>query len=220
MTGKDLVLNLKAKLNKLDSAANRAVRPEMALLFLYDAYIKLIRAKYADNGGQEDTTAFQFTQLTTDELNHITATHVFSELEVDEAMGTTGLPISDIPAYWIHLRNKAKVKLGTKEAWKTPSLKTLDVIGTVEDDPFNSPTFNDPIVFFEDSRIKFLTEGFEVSDVFVSYIKKPEKLTLESEVLAPFTDEIEDAACTLILENWKDGRIQTQLTATKVLKSE
>ena len=46
MNGKQAILKLKANLNKLDTASNRTVRPEYALLFLNDVYSKLVGAKY------------------------------------------------------------------------------------------------------------------------------------------------------------------------------
>ena len=41
MLGSQLVVRVKAKLNQLDTTSNRTVRPEMALLFLNDAYLKM-----------------------------------------------------------------------------------------------------------------------------------------------------------------------------------
>lgn len=219
MTGKDLVLETKAKLNQLDTAANRAVRPEMVLLFLNDAYKKLVRAKYADNGGREDTTAFQFTQLTTDELNHVTGTHSLVPVKSLTEDNIYEITPTDAPNYWIHLKSKIRVKAGDKESWQTPSLKTLDVIGTIEGDPFNASIYVDPAIYFEDGKIKIPVTGFTVPNYLITYLKKVTPITLEGTVLAPFEDQIVDSAVTAILENWKDGRVTTQMSATKIANS-
>ena len=75
MNGKQAILKLKANLNKLDTASNRTVRPEYALLFLNDVYSKLVGAKYEQQGPQ-DSSGFQLNQKLSDELNYLSVPKV------------------------------------------------------------------------------------------------------------------------------------------------
>lgn len=220
MTGKDLVLGLKAKLNKLDTGFNRTLRPEMALLYLNDAHIKLVRAKYSAGGGNPDKTAFEYTQLTTDELNYVTKTN-----EVDLTVSSDGLnyevELSEFDDYWYHLRSLFKTKYGNKTQYSSPNKLSLDVINTTISDPFNSSTVLDPVLFFEENKIKSpKEEDFSVEALKMTYLSKPKKFELDVETECPFTDEVIDMATTLILEGWENQRAQSLLAVNKVVKSE
>lgn len=221
MTGKQLLLKVKAQLNQLDTASNRTVRPEMVLLFVNDVYTKLVRAKYADNGGQVDTTAFQFTQLTTDELNYLTVPKEVTPA-FDENNSEYFVEMSEFDNYWVHLRSKIKVKSDSVEKWMSnPNYKTLDTIGPALADPFNTPEFNDPILYFEDNKIKFPVSGFEVSKYSMTYLRKPAPIAYSDDELGiPFEDEIIDGAAYKILASWGDNRVSSDMTVNKILKSE
>lgn len=217
MNGKQAAIRLKLKLNQLDSASNRTVRVEQALIFLDDAYLKLAKAKYIKSNNAEDKSGFQFNQVTTDELNHLTKSAPFPL--VKEGKEYT-LDMSEVPRYWIHLKSKLKVVVGNKSGLVNPNYRTLDTISTAEEDPFNETTPSKPLTYFEDNKIKVSSEGFEVPEMILSYYQFPEQITLTEEIKAPFVQEIIDTAALLILENWGDPRTQSHLTVNKVVENE
>lgn len=218
MTGKQAIIQLKVKINQLDTASNRTVRPEQALLFLNNAYLKLAKAKYKNNNQQGDTTGFQLNQVTTDELNHLTKVQ---ELVPNQEGDEYNISTSDIDNYWIHLRSELEIKVGAKEKWiKSPNYTSLDVLGTAVVDPFNETIPSSPITFFEDNKIKVLVKDFEVKTHKVVYYSKPVVIANDEEIKAPFADEIVDMAAVMMLENWGDQRATSLLSVNKVVENE
>jgi len=218
MNGKQAIIRLKSALNKLDTASNRTIRPEQALLFLNNAYEMLAKAKYEKINGVVDPTGFQFNQVTTDELNHLTKVY-------ESAPNNEGdiyyIDVDSIDNYWIHLRSELKVKVGEKTQWiKNPNYRTLDTLGPASGDPFNNSIPSSPIIFFEDNKIKILGTDFEITDVKIAYYRKPAGITLEDEIAAPFILEVINKAAILILENWKDQRSQSKTSIDKSIDAE
>lgn len=217
MNGKQAILRLKAELNQLDTASNRTVRPEYALLYLNKAYDKLAKAKYQKQGN-EDTTAFQLNQFLTDELTHLTVPTEVTPTKVEDEYIIDTLELNN---YWTCLRLSVKVNYNYKEYWvHNVNNKTLDTVNTVESDPFNRSCILYPVVYFEDSKIKIIAKDFEVSKCKITYYRTPKPITLESEIEAPFADDIIDAAVALILENWGDPRTDTVVAVNKVIDNE
>lgn len=218
MTGKQAIIQLKVKINQLDTASNRTVRSEQALLFLNDAYLKLAKAKYRNTNQQEDTTGFQLNQVTTDELNHLTKVQ---ELVPNQEGDEYNISISDIDNYWIHLRSELKIKVGTKEKWiKNPNYTSLDVLGPSASDPFNETIPSSPIIFFENDKIKVLVKDFEVKTHKIVYYSKPVVIANDEEIKAPFADEIVDMAAVMLLENWGDQRATSLLSLNRIVENE
>jgi hypothetical protein len=217
MTGRQAIIRLKAKLNSLDTASNRTVRPELALLFLNDAYSKLVDAKY-EKTQQEDSTAFQLNQKTTDDLNHLTNTIYVTPTKVgDEYI----VELTELTNYSHHLRSSLEVQFEGK-TYRVNKLnyKSIDTIGTVFGDPFNSTEPLNPIVYFESNKIIVLTDNFSVSKHKITYLKSPSEITLDSTIEAPFVDSIIDVAAWLILESWGDPRAQSKITIDKLIENE
>lgn len=217
MTGRQAIIQLKAKLNSLDTASNRTLRPELALLFLNDAYTKLVSAKYS-KGNREDSTAFQLDQETTDDLNHLTSTVELIPNQVGEEYI---VQISDLPDYSNHLRSVLEIKYNGK-LYKVNRLnyKTLDTLGTVFEDPFNSTEPLYPVTYFENNSIVVITDNFSVTKHRITYLKSPKTITLDEEIEAPFVTDIIDQASIMILESWGDPRTQSKLTIDKVIDNE
>ena len=221
LTGTQLVTRLKAKLNSLDTASNRTVRPEMALLKLNEAYLKLSRAKYKKDSGTSDDSAFQFTQLTTDELNHLTDSQLFGVTDSLIEPGIKELNINDIPNYWVHLRSKIKIVYKGKTYWISDiNYKTLDTLSPSTWDPFNKSVPLNPTIYFEQNKIKIIAENFgeySLEGIMVTFLRFPETITLNSIHKAPYLDEIVDTAAELVLEEWGDERSMSLLGVTKTI---
>lgn len=216
MTGNALALELKRKVNKLDTSSNRSLRLETALAFLTDAYIKLVRAKYRQGATKEDVSAFQRYQITTDELNHITET---AEMDVQSDGDNYFVEVSEIEDYWVHLRSQLNCSSPVKTIYwnANPSIVSLDALGPLLEDPFNKPAVQSPVIYYEAGRIVFPAPGFTVSKYRVTYLKQIQPITADAEIEAPFTDEITDAAALLLLESWVDQRVQSKATVDNVL---
>jgi len=218
MTGKQAIIRLKVKINQLDTSSNRTVRPELALLFINDAYKKLAKAKYVRATSREDFSGFQLNQVTTDELNHLTTSY---EAAPNHEGDEYNIPTSDIEDYWIHLRSEIQVKVGNKTAWiKNPNYRTLDTLGPATGDPFNESDPSEPIIFFEDNKIKVLANNFEIPSHRIIYYRKPNEITLDDEIEVPFMNEIIDMAAFAMLENWGDPRSQSKISVDKVMENE
>ena len=217
MTGRQAIIRLKAKLNSLDTASNRTVRPELALLFLNDAYNKLVDAKY-EKAQQEDSTAFQLNQKTTDDLNHLTVTENVVPTKVGNEYEVSLLSLAN---YSHHLRSVLDILYKSK-TYKVNKInyKTLDTLGTVFDDPFNSTEPLNPIVYFENNKIIVISDNFSVTNHKITYLKSPNLITLDEEITAPFGDSIIDVASWMILESWGDQRAQSKITIDKLIENE
>lgn len=217
MTGRQAIIRLKAKLNSLDTASNRTVRPELALLFLNDAYNKLVDAKY-EKTQQDDSTAFQLNQKTTDDLNHLTSTISVTPYKIENEYI---VDLTELGSYNHHLRSVLEI-LYEGKTYKVNKLnyKSIDTIGTVFDDPFNSTEPLNPIVYFEDNKIIVLTDNFSVSKHKITYLKSPKEITLDGVIEAPFVDSIIDVATWMILESWGDPRSQSKITIDKLIENE
>lgn len=219
MTGSELALELKRKLNRLDTASNRSLRQETALRFLTDAYVMLTRAKYKAGSTRDDDSTFQYTQLTTDELNHLTA--VKDDFTIDSVSGFGyEVSVSDIEDYWIHLMSQVTVKSGTSIAMRpSPTILSLDEMGPALEDPFNKPTFEEPAIVYEAGKIRFPATNFEVTKYRITYIKRPKPIKWDTEYEIPYSDQITDIAAILILEGWESARTQTKTMVDKLVEN-
>jgi len=221
MVGSEMIIKLKAKLNSLDTYSNRTVRPEMALLFLNDAYIKLSRAKYKASSGVIDDSAFQATQLSTDDLNHLTKSDYITPVVTSDPDPVYSIDLSTLTRYRYHLRSKIQIGYKDKTLWVTDiNYHTLNTSNPATLDPFNRPEPLNPTVYFEGNKLLIPVKGFTVPNYYITYLQFPETITQTSDCVAPFVDEIVDVAAFLILESWGDARAQTLLSAYKVVSGE
>ena len=221
MTGNQLITRLKVKLNQLDTSSNRVVRPEVALLFLNEAYLKLVRAKYKLSTGIPDETHFQGTQLVTDELNHLTTSAQLPMVLGTDPETTYELAVSDIPNYWIHLRSRLQVSYKGTSAWVSDiNYKTIDTLNPSTLDPFNRPEPLNPTLYFDNGKLKSPCSGYTVLNIHVSYLKYPTPIIALEECIAPFQDEIVNMAAIMILEDWGDVRSQSLAAVEQLVKAQ
>ena len=217
MNGKQAILKLKANLNKLDTASNRTVRPEYALLFLNDVYSKLVEAKYEQQGPQ-DSSGFQLNQKLSDELNYLTVPKVVIPSKVGDLYT---VDIDSLENYLHMLRMELSIKVGTKTGVvKDPNITSLDTLGPGLDDPFNGSTPRNPVIYYEDNKIKIVAPNFEVTSVTTIYLRNPDPITLEGEIKCPFIDDVIDMTAVKILEIWEDQRATSLVSVNKLVEGE
>jgi hypothetical protein len=178
----------------------------MALMFLSDAYKKTVRAKY-NNSSPQDLTKFQGDQLVNDELSYLTLPVTLATVEAD---GEAQADLSVVLNLLAITKISVKTYDGVGFKWNSPTYKTLDTVSTAMSDPFNKPTVDDPLVYFEENKIKIPLAEFTAPEVKVSYIILPADITLVEEYTASFMDEVVDLAAGYILESWKDQRVSTK----------
>jgi len=216
MTGKDAVLQVMVNLNRLNTASNRVIQPEVVLLMLNKAALKLTKEKYFFNINRgiasNDREGFQKNQYSTDELNSLVVT-----ASINAVNGVAPLP-SD---YLFHVRHSVIIKRAdnSETVSHTPKLQKIDNLGEVYSDPFNKPNEVEPVSFFSDNYIQSdAGTGNTVTKILFNYLKKPEEITLTSVVKLAFIDDVIDAAVTLILDTWESPRMATQPQINEIFK--
>ena len=206
MNGNEAALTLRAKVNKLDTASNRTLRPETAFLYLNEAYRKLVEAKYDSWNKDNDPTSFQKNQKVTDELNPYVKSQTVSMAAVVD--GERKLTLSGVTDYEYHLRSRIKITAdGKTKVIKDPNFQSLDTVGVAEGDPFNESEALNPIVYFSDNTIVILENGFVVSEYNLTYISSPTPIVAGTgEIVCPFIDDVIDNASIALLEAWESQR--------------
>lgn len=214
MTGTDLLLQLRVQINKLDTDSNKVLYPEVGLLFLNDAYLSLVKAKYS----MENTsgTGMGKGQKSEDELMHLIATSDISGQT--NADGEISVSSVSMDRYLYYLDTDKLVCGGSKvlEVREKPAGRS----STSRQDPFNRPTklyptlqqINNTLVY------SFAEVSKDVTGTII-YLQLPEEITLTGETKCPFCDEIINTAATEILENWEDQRFANKAQLDQAIKN-
>lgn len=201
MNGNDLLLDLKIQINKLDTGSNKTLYPEVGLAYLNDAYLSLVKAKYAmDN---QSGTGMSKGQKSEDELMHLIAEYNIS-LTTDSSNEIR--IASDLVEDYLYYLDTDKLTcdgVAVLEVREKPAGRS----SVARQDPFNKPTKLYPILQQLDNSLvyTFGNEGAEIEGVLL-YLKSPKEITLAEETECPFCDEIVNTAAIEILENWEDQR--------------
>lgn len=210
MTGTELLLALKLQLNQLDTGSNKTLYTEVGLDFLDKAYKVIVRSKYSADAPEDDY--FGKNQKVDDELNHLIKPLPFS------GNGPLfKLPISDITGYFFYL-DTDNLRTGGLNVHEL-RIKPVGKISTASQDPFNRPEKLYPTVSMYDNSIVYEIDDTSDIEGTLMYLGLPELITLNDECIAPFTDEIVDTAAVMILESWKDERVQSKLPVDQALKN-
>lgn len=203
MNGKEIVLEYKAKLNNLDTQYNRLIKPEIALLFINDAFKKVVRGKYFRESDVVSNQSFQTNQKTTDELNSLVKTFSTVPKLIDGEYVIDNLPGD----YFVYLKSKVEVaKLKFKYAY--PRIVSLDRLEVALRNPFFRPNPNYPLAYFSNGHFILPksvqnADQLEIVNCWLSYLSMPEPITLQSvDVNYSFMDEVIDTAVTETHVQW------------------
>lgn len=98
--------------------------------------------------------------------------------------------------------------------WKSVSLQQQDDLYTLPGDPFNKPTVESPVLFFEDGQLHIWTgKGGEIKNVFLTFIKRPIRVSLSGNTDCELSEhthkEIVQMAVDITLESLQSPRVQT-----------
>lgn len=109
-----------------------------------------------------------------------------------------------------------KDSTGTCCGWKGVNLRQQDDLHAISGDPFNKPTAENPVLFFEDGQLHIWTEiGGEIKNVLLTFIKRPIRMDITStpavdcELSEHTHKEIVQMAVDITLENLQSPRVQT-----------
>lgn len=201
MTGARFAQEVKAKLNRLDSAAYEDVRNEEIYFFGFDA-LKGLTLNY-DN--EFDKGMHRGDRLLQAYLSSLIVRKEENLVDNKVALFDEILKIKAIAVY---------VTLGSgdtlEEGWQpTRTESTLDRDKGIYN-MFTKSYPDMPVYKLLDNTLEFEADGFVCSKIKYSYLKYPEAITQSTELDMHFVTELQDRTVTLILENLESRRIQTQ----------
>ena len=202
MTGERFALEVKGKLNRLDSSAYEDVREEEIWFFALDA-LKTLSLQFDDEydrGMHKDNILLQaYLQsiiITAAELPLTDNKGVFPSAKV--------FKIKDLQVY-------VEVTGTTEKGWQpTRTSTTLDqTLSTYN--PFTKSYPDMPVYRLLNDGIEFeVDSSFTCTKIKYDYLKYPEVITGSTNLDMHFVRELQDKTVTLILENIESRRIQSQ----------
>lgn len=204
MTGRDFVLFVKAKLNRLDSSAYEDVRPEEIFLFAQAAQKKLTLSfdvfRFSQSSDKENLNVY---------LASITKSSGQVMLTDNEVALPLVLKLKDVAAY-------VAVTPTNEAGWVSTREVTNQKTTSREGNTFEQSYPDTPAYRLIDGKIKFdKSPIFSVEKIRYEYLEYPSKLTFDSIITFPFVEELQDMTVTLILENLENRRISTQPTIAR-----
>ena len=202
MTGAEFIQYVKAKLNRLDTAAYADVRDEEILFFGHNAHKVLLLLW--DTGQKTITTDSA-------SINNYMASQTISVPElllVDNAVSLPKmLKFKDMMVY---------VEVEDEFGWQPTIEKANNLSSQVEENYFTRSQAYEPTYRLINDKIKFEVTDFLCKKIKYEYIKYPEEFTEASTLDFPFIIDLQDKTVTLILENLEQARLQSQPAVTNL----
>jgi hypothetical protein len=232
MTILEAHIRTKVLLDKVDSSYYEELLDEEIDEFLDEAFNRRIKRVYGKNNLYQ--RGFEELQKRTDDLKNlvksgyctVSAVPYYQEANENVYRAELSTIFSDIALenetdyeYMFYLKSMAKTCKGTCCKFNGVKLVQQDDITSISDDPFNKPSAERPIVFFEDSDV-FVWTGSDTLDSFlVTFLKKPKKVnkgtydgqdtTQEFEAPSHFVEEVVVDAVQIMIETLESKRIQS-----------
>ena len=213
MTGGEFVLYVKAKLNRLDTAAYTDVRSEEILFFGRDA-LQLLLLDFdrgAFSPSIDKNTALIY-------LNSMTETKSLQKVQDEDCK----FEFPDAIKYK-DLNLEIEVEYNGKTYTDTKPLRVMpsEGLSLLEQTDFRRSTISEPNCYLTDNILKVIKDSDYGEDDIVCkavtclYIKRPKELEEDGEIPVAFTKELQDKTVSLILENIENNRLRTQPIITK-----
>lgn len=225
----DFHRKFKLFLDKIDSSAYSEFENWEVDYILNEAQDRVVKQRYSGNNIYK--TGFEQSQKRTDDLKNITVTKFAKVIPVTE-LDFYGDKIYQAKLdqffnneigdsvyegeYMFYLRSRCKVNKGCT-AWKPTNLVKQDDLETLFIDPFNRPSPEYPVIYFEDNSIFIVSGAGVIESLAVSFIKRPNQLNIgtyggskiECELSEHLHEEIVQVAVGIALENIESNRVQT-----------
>jgi len=233
MNVQEMHIEFKITLDKVDSQAYPEFLDGEIDFFLNEAQMRFIKQRYGMNNNSR--RGFEESQKRTDDLKNlvkskfcqISPVTYYQELgentvrvDINTLFDDAALTIPSTDKYMFYLKSVARTCIGNCCNTFRVKLVQHDDLNSIIADPFNKPSAERPILFFEDGII-FAWAGNNVTfkDVLVTFIKDPVKINLGTytgpaqncELSEHTHKEIIQMAVTIALENIESQRTQTQM---------
>jgi hypothetical protein len=235
MTVQEFHTEFKIALDKVDSQAYPEFLDGEVDYFLNEAQDRFIKTRYGRNNIY--TSGFEEMQKRTDDLKAL-VTSKFCSVSAVPHYGLAGdtvfraslsalfddelRQVSANEEYMLYLKataNSCTTSEKTCCGWSKVKLVQHDDLTSIASDPFNRPSVERPVIFFEDEDIFVWTGKSNIIDNFlVTFIRKPLKIDLGSYGGTPQTCELSEythkeivqMAVRIALENVESPRQETQ----------
>lgn len=204
ITASTFITYVKAKLNRLDTAAYEDVLPEEIIFFANNALKNLVLE--FDKGVYSPLVDFETLVIYLAGLKKTNP----ELLLVDNAavLPTTVFKFKSMQAF---------VTVGSESGWSTCADRSHKAVHEKEDNPFAKSYPDEPHFRAEDGKVKIDTDGtFNATKIRYTYLERPETIDEETEISFPFVEELENKTVTLLLENLEGRRLETQPTVSKM----
>jgi hypothetical protein len=209
MTILELHTAFKLELDKTDSEALPIFRSEEVDYWLNKAINHFLKTRYNLNNIYKK--AFEGSQKRIDDLRVIVTNETIVPNVTDEI---------DLPGNYVFLlRVTANVLSDCGIVKSLPFQVETDDLNKLLDDPFNKPTIYRPLYNFRDNKIIFYTsEGSEITNATITYIRKPAVVNYEVDSTSEYTDlpdhvhhEVVQKAVNMALENIESPRYRSNI---------
>lgn len=225
MTISELHTAFKLELDKTNSLVTTLFEPEEIDYWLNKAYLALVNQKMFGNNTRSE--GFDTSQKREDDLKALMSTVTVTPSTVSELVNGISVNISvDLPNYLYFISSRT---------WFNNGKRVVNYnISHIEKDRFletsnNIPWIKNPVAYTEDNYIYILYDKYAAtagsytpSSVEVTYLKKPETLTITTPSQVPLISahvhpEIASLAVFFAIENISSPRVQTSsLTLNKL----
>lgn len=208
-------IEFQQRLDKIDSQALPDFLPEEIDSILNRAILRFVEQRYTGTGTSR--RPYEFNQKQTEDVRTLVRTQTQQPVvdTLEPEVWTVDLS-AFTPSYMIYVRSRMEVEseeCGTKLVY--PLLVQQDDVEPAKRDPFNKPTFDYPIGYFEDNRLKLLTaQDTTVNNVWMTYLKYPEIVDItanpkvSSDLPEHTHDEVVELATKIALHEIESPRIQ------------
>ena len=219
-------------LDKVSSSAYPEIQDYQKDVFLNNAMDKFIKQRYGLNNIYR--TGFEQTQKRTDDLKNLVITkyatvselndisffnYLIYKVDIESLFNDNLLENSYDGDYMFYIKSMAYVQKGSCNKWSNVNLVYQNDLATLLNDPFNKPSPENPIIYFEDGNIFCVVGNGSVDKFQLTFIKRPDQMNLgtygqvkvECELSDHTHREIISIAVTSALEDIESQRVQSNL---------
>lgn len=210
-------LEFQQRLDKIDSQALPDLLPEEVDSILNRATLRFCKLRYGQNNRFQ--APFEQIQKRTDDLLTLVVTDEQDPVAEDALeQGVYRIILDALPSnYMFYLRGRVEVtdpECGTE--WMSLYISQQDDLEKLKVDPFNEPTFTDPLGYFEDGFLKVIP-GPEVvvNKARITHLRTPVAVNItstpkvSSDLPEHTHDEVVELAVKIAIEEIESPRSQT-----------
>lgn len=231
MTVERLHIELDITLDKIDSNSYPELLSQEKDYYINEAIARIVKQRYGLNNIYQQ--GFEQIQKRTEDLKNLVVTKfaALSMLENYSSFGETvykadlsslfnDVDLNNVSSdqYMFYIKSLSTICKNNCCVKAKGKLVQQDDLSVLFEDPFNKPTKNKVLFFFEEGNINIATDGSEVESFAVTFIKKPAVVNLgnygepkvECDLSEHLHKEIIQEAAMIVIENLESPRIQSQ----------